>query len=115
MRRLPNDQQSFPDEYSPLVKDLCEARERSLHEVARGYVSFTIWETKKDFTFWRKGPAFKEAHGGGGILDWSCAAACFMGEGLPVALSGFRWNGHELLHDEQGTTEAILLARRITA
>eukprot|EP00439_Symbiodinium_sp_Y106_P018922 s1663_g2.t1 len=35
MRRLPNDQQSFPDEYS--------------------YVSFTIWETKKDFTFWRKG------------------------------------------------------------
>lgn len=50
MRRLPNDQQSFPDEYS--------------------YVSFTIWETKKDFTFWRKGPAFKEAHGGGGILDF---------------------------------------------
>ena len=80
MRRLPNDQQSFPDEYSPLVKNLCiEAGQRSMHELAPGYVSFTIWETKKDFTFWRKGPAFKEAHGGGGILDWSCAAvACFM-------------------------------------
>ncbi|CAE7216173.1 unnamed protein product [Symbiodinium natans] len=50
MRRVPNNQQSFPDDYS--------------------YVSFTIWETKKDFTFWRKGPAFKEAHGGGGILDF---------------------------------------------
>lgn len=28
------------------------------------YVSFTIWETKKNFNSWRKGPAFKEAHGG---------------------------------------------------
>ena len=28
------------------------------------YVSFTIWEKKSDFSAWRKGEAFKEAHGG---------------------------------------------------
>mmetsp|Transcript_20085 Transcript_20085/g.46801 ORF Transcript_20085/g.46801 Transcript_20085/m.46801 type:complete len:345 (+) Transcript_20085:51-1085(+) len=32
------------------------------------YVSFTIWENKKNFNSWRKGPAFKEAHGGGDIF-----------------------------------------------
>eukprot|EP00536_Pseudo-nitzschia_multiseries_P010608 jgi/Psemu1/26461/gm1.26461_g len=31
------------------------------------YVSFTVWETKKDFSAWRKGNAFKEAHGGTSI------------------------------------------------
>jgi len=31
------------------------------------YVSFTVWETKKDFSAWRKGDAFKEAHGGTSI------------------------------------------------
>ncbi|CAK9004366.1 unnamed protein product [Durusdinium trenchii] len=51
MRRVPTDDPTpYPDDYS--------------------YISFTIWETKKDFNFWRKGPAFKEAHGGGGILDF---------------------------------------------
>ena len=50
MRRVPDDSVNFGDDYS--------------------YISFTIWETKKDFNFWRKGPAFKEAHGGGGILDF---------------------------------------------
>jgi len=34
------------------------------------YVSFTIWETKKNFNSWRKGPAFKEAHGGGNIFGF---------------------------------------------
>lgn len=34
------------------------------------YVSFTIWETKKNFESWRKGPAFKEAHGGGGPMQF---------------------------------------------
>lgn len=34
------------------------------------YVSFTIWETKKNFNAWRTGPAFKEAHGGGSIFDF---------------------------------------------
>lgn len=34
------------------------------------YVSFTIWETKKNFNSWRKGPAFKEAHGGGDIFSF---------------------------------------------
>lgn len=28
------------------------------------YVSFTIWQKKSDFSAWRKGDAFKEAHGG---------------------------------------------------
>jgi len=31
------------------------------------YVSFTIWDTKSDFSVWRKGDAFKEAHGGTSI------------------------------------------------
>ncbi|KAL3924696.1 MAG: hypothetical protein SGARI_005985 [Bacillariaceae sp.] len=31
------------------------------------YVSFTIWQKKSDFSAWRKGDAFKEAHGGTSI------------------------------------------------
>jgi heme-degrading monooxygenase HmoA len=31
------------------------------------YVSFTIWEKKSDFSAWRTGEAFKEAHGGTSI------------------------------------------------
>jgi heme-degrading monooxygenase HmoA len=31
------------------------------------YVSFTIWEKKSHFSTWRKGEAFKEAHGGTSI------------------------------------------------
>jgi heme-degrading monooxygenase HmoA len=31
------------------------------------YVSFTIWEKKSDFSAWRNGEAFKEAHGGTSI------------------------------------------------
>ena len=31
------------------------------------YVSNTVWETQADFEAWRKGDAFKEAHGGGTI------------------------------------------------
>ncbi|CAJ1409655.1 unnamed protein product [Effrenium voratum] len=50
MRRVATEGSDPPDDYS--------------------YISFTIWETKKDFNFWRKGPAFKEAHGGGGIMDF---------------------------------------------
>ena len=34
------------------------------------YVSFTIWETKDGFDGWRKGDAFKEAHGGGTIFGF---------------------------------------------
>jgi len=34
------------------------------------YVSLTQWERKEDFNSWRKGPAFKEAHGGGNILGF---------------------------------------------
>jgi heme-degrading monooxygenase HmoA len=31
------------------------------------YVSFTVWDKKSDFSAWRKGDAFKEAHGGTSI------------------------------------------------
>lgn len=34
------------------------------------YVSFTIWENKEGFDAWRKGDAFKEAHGGGTIFGF---------------------------------------------
>jgi heme-degrading monooxygenase HmoA len=32
------------------------------------YVSFTVWEKKSDFSAWRKGEAFKEAHGGTSLV-----------------------------------------------
>jgi heme-degrading monooxygenase HmoA len=31
------------------------------------YISFTVWNKKSDFSTWRKGDAFKEAHGGTSI------------------------------------------------
>ena len=34
------------------------------------YVSFTIWDDKDGFDAWRKGDAFKEAHGGGTIFGF---------------------------------------------
>ncbi|GKZ01344.1 hypothetical protein MPSEU_001085400 [Mayamaea pseudoterrestris] len=36
-------------------------------EAQENYVSFTIWNRKSDFSAWRKGEAFKEAHGGTSI------------------------------------------------
>ncbi|KAK3234184.1 hypothetical protein CYMTET_55552 [Cymbomonas tetramitiformis] len=41
-------------------------------EVDFNYVSCTVWEDKENFTAWRTGEAFKEAHGGGtlwGFVD----------------------------------------------
>lgn len=52
-RRVPpagEDPEPYPDDYN--------------------YVSFTIWENKKNFNAWRTGPAFKEAHGGGSVFDF---------------------------------------------
>jgi len=34
------------------------------------YMSFTVWEDKSGFNEWRKGDAFKEAHGGGSIFGF---------------------------------------------
>lgn len=34
------------------------------------YISFTVWNKKENFEAWRSGEAFKEAHGGGGIMDF---------------------------------------------
>jgi heme-degrading monooxygenase HmoA len=39
-------------------------------EAFGNYVSFTVWSEKKHFTAWRKGDAFKEAHGGTSIGDF---------------------------------------------
>lgn len=36
-------------------------------DISNNYVSFTVWSDKKHFTSWRKGEAFKEAHGGTSI------------------------------------------------
>lgn len=49
------------------------------------YVSFTYWETKDDFDSWRKGDAFKEAHGGGGLGDFIrlVTTALFIVKGSP--------------------------------
>ena len=36
-------------------------------QAQENYVSFTIWQRKSDFSAWRTGEAFKEAHGGTSI------------------------------------------------
>lgn len=60
MRRVTQNK-SKPD--GPLVYD-----EGDSDEAAReNYVSFTVWDRKSDFSAWRKGDAFKEAHGGTSI------------------------------------------------
>ena len=49
-----------------------EGGELELEDGEPDYTSFTIWEDKVGFDAWRKGEAFKEAHGGGtmfGFLD----------------------------------------------
>jgi len=64
------------------------------------YVSCTVWETQDDFESWRKGDAFKEAHGGGtvaGVVSMLAATArntygkpkpCFWQGLLPESLAG---------------------------
>lgn len=49
------------------------------------YVSFTIWENKDNFDAWRTGEAFKEAHGGGSIMDFMqlIGTALFILKGKP--------------------------------
>lgn len=49
------------------------------------YISFTYWEKKENFEAWRKGEAFKEAHGGGGIVDFMqlIGTALFILDGSP--------------------------------
>ncbi len=42
------------------------------------YTSMTVWQEKANFTVWREGDAFKEAHGGGtfkGVLDMLVSSA----------------------------------------
>jgi len=46
----------------------CSYLEGTDDESSQGnYVSFTIWDKKSDFSAWRTGEAFKEAHGGTSI------------------------------------------------
>lgn len=49
------------------------------------YISYTIWEGKDNFDAWRTGEAFKEAHGGGGIMDFVqlLSTALFILKGKP--------------------------------
>lgn len=49
------------------------------------YVSFTVWDTKKDFNAWRQGDAFKEAHGGTSITDFvsTLVSSLFLLKGTP--------------------------------
>uniref|UniRef100_A0A0G4IF81 ABM domain-containing protein n=1 Tax=Chromera velia CCMP2878 TaxID=1169474 RepID=A0A0G4IF81_9ALVE len=49
------------------------------------YVSFTVWEDKEAFEAWRTGDAFKEAHGGGGIMSFIqlLSTALFIVDGAP--------------------------------
>lgn len=72
-------------------------------DVANGdpnYVSCTVWETLENFEAWRKGDAFKEAHGGGtvgGVVSMLAATArntygkpkpCFWKGLLPESIPG---------------------------
>ena len=49
------------------------------------YISFTVWNKKENFDAWRSGEAFKEAHGGGGIMDFVklITTALFILDGSP--------------------------------
>lgn len=48
--------------------ETCTYDEGTDNDSAAGnYVSFTIWDKKSDFSAWRSGEAFKEAHGGTSI------------------------------------------------
>ena len=47
-----------------------EGGNASYDDEEANYVSFTIWEDKDGFDAWRKGDAFKEAHGGGTIFGF---------------------------------------------
>lgn len=58
MRRVTMD-----DEKKECVYDEGEGKEG----LQGNYVSFTVWEKKSDFSAWRTGEAFKEAHGGTSI------------------------------------------------
>mmetsp|Transcript_46658 Transcript_46658/g.99619 ORF Transcript_46658/g.99619 Transcript_46658/m.99619 type:complete len:310 (+) Transcript_46658:38-967(+) len=68
------------------------------------YSSFTWWKEKEDFNAWRKGPAFKEAHGGGDIFSF-----------LGMIINGFLtskgppkpcfWNGEVELPSAQISTK----------
>ena len=62
-----------------------ETSPEHLTEGEFNYISFTLWETKADFDAWRTGEAFKEAHGGGGIIDFMklLGTALFILDGSP--------------------------------
>lgn len=56
-----------------------------IEEQMGNYISMTVWAAKDDFTAWRTGEAFKEAHGGGGITDFVklLSTALFILKGSP--------------------------------
>ena len=65
MRRVTlDDNDDGNDNENKCTYDEGSASEDSLQG---NYVSFTVWEKKSDFSAWRSGEAFKEAHGGTSI------------------------------------------------
>jgi len=70
--------------------------EKEYEEGTPDYMSMTVWEDKETFNKWRKGPAFKDAHGGGtvmGVLDavWGVITEL---KGMPLTAA---WDGLSLI------------------
>eukprot|EP00559_Dactyliosolen_fragilissimus_P003992 CAMPEP_0184858204 /NCGR_PEP_ID=MMETSP0580-20130426/3328_1 /TAXON_ID=1118495 /ORGANISM="Dactyliosolen fragilissimus" /LENGTH=316 /DNA_ID=CAMNT_0027354229 /DNA_START=155 /DNA_END=1105 /DNA_ORIENTATION=+ len=55
------------------------------NDMSGNYVSFTIWDKKSDFSRWRKGDAFKEAHGGTSLTAFisTMIGSAFVLKGAP--------------------------------
>eukprot|EP00984_Skeletonema_dohrnii_P005474 scaffold1932_cov78-Skeletonema_dohrnii-CCMP3373.AAC.1 len=60
-----------------------EHRSTCIYYPFGNYVSFTIWNEKKDFNAWRGGEAFKEAHGGTSLF-------AFVTTMVPETVNGWR-------------------------
>jgi len=62
-----------------------EIDDKEYEDDLENYISLTVWEDKKHFDEWRSGEAFKEAHGGGGIVDFVklLSTALFILKGSP--------------------------------
>lgn len=62
-----------------------ESSEDPLDDEFGNYVSFTVWSEKKHFNAWRKGDAFKEAHGGTSVRAFlsTMIGSAFVLKGAP--------------------------------
>lgn len=62
-----------------------DAGEKKKGTLKGNYVSLTVWDKKSDFAAWRKGDAFKEAHGGTSIAAFvkTMVGSAFVLKGAP--------------------------------